>query len=240
MIKDATTTSVSIKTKTTEKITPSASGPISTTTSLLLSPRFSNGIIPQHSAFVPIFDNEILIYGLSHIKVRPGDWVGVVGYGFDSNTVFHIGPTISVPISATSSTDFSFQVPNIPYDTYEVWVTNATSSSQKRSPVQLVVGSITDIRPSILSVTPEIASQGDTIKVTAEKLDNYGNTIYSSLGIIKNVPSPDGHSLTFKVFDLPRTTAFLQSKTMDQMIVSFGMGTMGTRSLNYGYFYISK
>ena len=200
----------------------------------------TNGTREQKDAFIPIFENEILIYGLSHIKVRPGDTVNAVGFGYSSSTVLHIGEDSTYPLNLISDSEFSFRVPALPYDSYNVWVTDSTSSSKGRSPVNIIIGTITDTRPNILSVTPIQTKTDGTITVVADNLNRYGNTIYSSLGIIKNVSSLDGKTLTFKVADLPKTQAFLANKKIDQFGVSFSIGTAGTRTINYGRFTLIK
>ena len=224
-----------VKTSTT---TTTATTAVSSVASSNESPS-SKGVIPQSSAFMPVSSDNVLLYGLSHLKAKPGDLIDAVGFGFDPDTVIHIGPLFSMPANPKSDTKLSFQVPNIFSDTYEVWISNKRGTSVNISPIELTVGSITDVRPNILSVTPRTAGFNDTISVSLDKLDLSGNVIYSNLGTIRGVSSSDGHSLTFKVSDLPNVREFFQNKAIRNFVVTFGIGTSETRSINYGYFTIS-
>ena len=201
---------------------------------------FSRGVLLQSAAFSAVFPSDLLIFGLSHSIVKPGDGLNVIGFGFDPDTVIHIGLGYSVSVGATSTGSFSLVVPMLLYGTYDLWVTNSRGSSKDKSPFKLTIASVSDSRPTITSVSPASVGKGDIITVNADRLDAVGNAIYSSLGIIKSLPSADGKTMTFNVDDLPNAAMFFQNQSVGQFDVSFGLKTKAGMSLDYGHFTITK
>ena len=63
----------------------------------------SRGVIPQSLAFDRVFPNDLMIFGLSHNKAKPGDQLQVTGGGFANTMIFHLGPANSVNVQATTS-----------------------------------------------------------------------------------------------------------------------------------------
>ena len=200
----------------------------------------SRGVIPQSAAFNRVFPNDLMIFGLSHAKAKPGDLLQVTGVGFGSDMLFHIGSSETVSIQATTSDLFSVIVPGISYGKYRVWLTDAGRTTENETPFFLNIGNLTDARPQIMSVSPTQAYRDSEIVVTADALDTTNNTIYSNLGIIRSVPSVNGRSLVFKTADLPNTAAFFSDQNTDQFTVTFSVGTPNGQSINYGYFHLSK
>ena len=200
----------------------------------------ARGVIPQQYAFQAVSPNDLLIFGLSHYKIKPGDLLSVTGFGFDPYTTAHIGQIYSTAAVSTSSNSFTIQIPAIPYGTYDFWVSNGRGTSMDESPFKLTVADATDQRPTILSVSPTVAGIGDTITVTADKLDFSGNAVYSNIGIIRSVPSPDGRTMSFKVSQLPNADGLAQDRSTGNFTVTFGIGTAEGQSLNYGYFDLTK
>ena len=205
-----------------------------------IPPPSDHGVISQQDAFQPVSPTDLLIFGLSHNKVRSGDMLTVTGFGFDPGTMVHIGQDHSAAVAASSSRSFSFQVPALTYGTYDLWVTNSRGSSMDSSPFKLTIAPVSDSRPTMLSVSPTSASSKDTITVTADLLDPSGNTIYSNLGIIKSVPSSDGKKMSFRVDQLPNVAAMVANPSIRTYKVTFGLGTPAGLSLNYGYFTLTK
>jgi peptidoglycan hydrolase-like protein with peptidoglycan-binding domain len=199
-----------------------------------------NGVIPQKYAFHVFSLKDLLIFGTSHTKIKTGDSLALVGYGFDKNTTVHIGSNSSIPASPSSDSDISIKIPNIPQGTYDLWVENDRGNSQKGSPTKITIADQTDARPSLISVSPESAHENDTITVRADKLDPTGNNIYTTIGVLKSVPSYDGHTMTFKVSDLPNAKIFFSNTVINSFIVTFGIMTHDGLSLNYGTFTLIK
>lgn len=206
-----------------------------------LQSSLSQGVIAQQNAFQAVSPNDLLIFGLSHDKIKPGDSLSVTGFGFDPGTIAHIGQFYSIGVAATSSDSFAIQIPaTISYGSYDFWVSNSRGTSMGKSPFKLTIADTTDRRPNLISVSPTIAVINDAIVVTADKLDFSGNAVYSNLGIIRSVPSSDGKSMSFKVSQLPNASALLQSQSIDRFTVTFGIRTATGQSLNYGYFTLTK
>ena len=84
-------------------------------------------------------------------------------------------------VSTTSSVSVSSQVEQ-----------NATSSN-------IYVPTITPSNVSISTSTPFIVGQGGSITVTGSDFKAFGNSVYSGLGVINNIPSSDGRTLTFQI-----------------------------------------
>lgn len=193
------------------------------------------GTIPQGQAFSALSPNDLLLYGLSHQKVKPGDLIAATGYGFDPDTIVHIGPVTTVHATTSSSGQLTFQVPaTLFYSSYPIWVTNSRGSSRKN--LTITVGTVTDSPPTIMSVTPSLVTQGGSVAISADKLDRTGNIVYSSLGIIRNVSSLDGHTLVVAVSQFPNADRFFQNQALDKVPVTFSVGTSNGQSINYGYF----
>ncbi len=59
--------------------------------------------------------------------------------------------------------------------------------------------------PSILSISPSRGGFGTEVKIIGSGFTPKGNTVYAGYTVIKNLPSPDGKTLTFRVEpDLPK------------------------------------
>ena len=198
------------------------------------------GVLPQQIAFVVASANDIAIFGLSHTKIKPGDWLTITGFGLDQGTVVHIGDANSVVAATTSNDLINIQIPNIPYGTYQVWVSNTRGSTKDSGKYYVIIGNETDSRPKILSVTPTEAKKGDDITIILDKADLSGNKIYSSLGIISSVSSTDGRTLRVNTNNFSNAGLFFSNNQVNRFLVTFGVGTRSGQSLNYGYFYINK
>ncbi|MDE2037605.1 MAG: peptidoglycan-binding protein [Patescibacteria group bacterium] len=205
-----------------------------------LSADAARGIIPGWAAFVPVSADDIALYDISHETVKPGDSLTLFGYGFDASTTVNFGPSHSVSASASSTRMVTVTVPWVPFGEYSVWASDSRGSTASGPARRVIIGTVSDARPSLLSVSPSIASSGGSVTVTASALDRSGNTIYSDLGIIRSVPSLDGRTLSFSVDQLPGAAAFFGNKAADSYVVTFSVGTQAGRSLDYGYFTLIK
>ncbi|MDO8575499.1 MAG: peptidoglycan-binding protein [bacterium] len=200
----------------------------------------SKGIIPQEEAFQGIFSNDLSIFGISHVKIKSGDTLKISGQGFDSDTMINIGSDYTVKANITSDKSVYVLIPNISRGVYQIWASNSTSNTKNTSSIFLTIGDTTYERPRISSVTPTYANKNDTIIITADNLDTFGNSVFSSLGTIRNIFSKDGHTLSFKVSELPKSKAFFENTVVDRFTVSFSVKTKAGTSINYGYFIIIK
>jgi hypothetical protein len=210
------------------------------TTGNVSTPADLRGVIPQSMAFAVVDPKDLNVFGLSHSYVRSGDLLAITGYGFDADTIIHFGPNSSIAVSPTSTRTLSVAIPSLSFGQYEVWASNSRGTSQRTARFYIVVGNKTDSRPTIMSVSPIYATRDSVITVTADKLSVSGNTVYSSLGTIRNIPSTDGQRLTFKVSDLPGFSGLLRTADIARFTLTFGVRTQDGMALNYGYFVIIK
>jgi peptidoglycan hydrolase-like protein with peptidoglycan-binding domain len=214
--------------------------PASFTIDPALQKALALGVVPQWAAFGDTTPDSLMIFGLSHNRIRPGDHLTIFGQGFGTSTTIHFGPNSQIIFHATSSNTMTVNVPALPYGTYQVWAENNHGSTKSVSAQYITVGAVTDSRPHILSVSPAFVGQNDSVTVTASALDAFTNTVYSSLGILHAVPSIDGKTMTFRVTDLPKAELIFQGQRVAPLTVSFGIGTSAGMSLEYGYFTISQ
>ncbi|MBU6426670.1 IPT/TIG domain-containing protein [Patescibacteria group bacterium] len=205
-----------------------------------LQKSLARGVIPQWAAFAALHADDLLIFGLSNDKVKPGDILVVSGFGLDPDTTIHFGNKVSTSVSTSSGNELIVKIPSIPYGVYDVWVSNTRGTTLGKTPFKITIGAVTDNRPMIFSVSPTHATRDDEVTVTAKGLDASGNNIYSSLGIIKSISSSDGKTIRFKVTDLPNAYGFFNSPSLNKFTVTFGIRTGDGLSVNYGYFIISK
>ncbi len=229
-------TSGTSTTETRTTLAPVSILPSTSPSSLLLR----KDILSQAQAFAAILPDDVLIFGTSHTRVKAGDTLHITGVGFATDTTVHVGNFFSTKVYATSTGDISFVVPSLAHGSYDLWVDTKTGTSKIKSPTKIIISDTSDARPSLVSVSPESVGQGGVITIKADKLDAVGNTIYSSLGILRSVPSVDGHTLTFKVDDLANAPVFFRNTTADRYDVTFGIGNSSGLSLNYGHFIIYK
>lgn len=208
---------------------------------LFLRESLARGVIPQWAAFSAISQNDVRIFGLSHERIKPGDSLSISGFGFGSDPIVHLGEEISVRAEVISNNEIAVKIPPyLSYGTYALWVSNERGNTRYKTPFDVIIAETTDVRPTIISVFPTRADNNTLVTVTADRLDLSDNKIYSSLGIIRSVPSGDGRTMKFKVSDLPNANQFFNDKSVNEFTVTFGIGTSQGLSVNYGYFVLAK
>jgi len=74
-----------------------------------------------------------------------------------------------------------------------------TISKKEEAPSSLERKKKEEKKPLIFSISPSGGSVGTEVKITGSGFTPTGNTVYVGYAVIKNLPSPDGKTLTFKV-----------------------------------------
>lgn len=143
---------------------------------------------------------EPLIAYVSPYDGHPESRVTITAGGLtESLNVVHFGDE-AVSDTKISGASLTFSVPNLPFGKYDIFITNSLGTSNKSFFV------ITDPKsspPFILSTSPESCLYGEEVTIRGANFTPTGNEIYSSYGSIKDVASPDGTTLVFKVLPFP-------------------------------------
>ena len=153
----------------------------------------------------PYSGNRPVINSLSNYTGTPGMQITVFGSNFDqySNTV-QFGPS-SVVASSNAGTELTFWVPALTPGSYQVSVSNARGVSNSMTftvTVQYGGGGCGFGQPCPLSIsylTPSSGAVGSTVTIYGRGFSQNGNTINFGQGIIANLRSFDGTSLSFTV-----------------------------------------
>lgn len=153
------------------------------------------------------------IFYLSKYEAMRGNTVLVYGGGFQGvgSVVFPGYGKIPANVNQTG-TGLTFVVPdNMPYGKYNIWLTGADEKSNK---TVLVVKDPQTRSPALRMVRPEKVSLWGGVTVHGSGFLSSGNMVITNLGIIKNVSSRDGKTLTFS---LPRGTTKIPDEVRDVM-----------------------
>lgn len=138
----------------------------------------------------------------SSYEVSPGEEWSVSGGGFRSENTLLFGDTYT--LSAPSRTGVSVKV-RIPVDAplgkYRVLVQNENGISEFGVP--LVIKNKNTPSPVITRISPSFGGYGTEVTVTGSGFTKTGNDILGSTGIIRDIPSSDGTTLTFMIEPLP-------------------------------------
>ena len=172
-------------------------------------PMPSSPAIPEDTTAAPTLSAISNYYG------RAGSSVTLSGSGFslNSNTVTLKGGKAGSSSSSASdgskveiknvvsknSIDITFTVPQTASaGRYDISVAN--NSSKKTSdtfPFMVTVSG--SVLPVIQKIEPAVAKFDQTIKITGQNFTSTGNIVTSNLGVIGDLKSSDGKTLTFKI-----------------------------------------
>src|SRR5690606_6153794 len=121
-----------------------------------------------------------------------------------------------------------FTIPaDLPYGSYNMWVSNMYGSSFNETfGNYLEVVNIPQQLPRILSVEPKSMSiiEDQTITIHGEFFDQRGNKIFSTLGAIENLPSPDRKTIEIKLADFPGLTQFVSAS--DKAMLGYSLNVI--------------
>lgn len=148
----------------------------------------------------------IMIKGLTVKEVSPGDILGVSQlYGFTAhdNTIVlqsNANPNegYTIPNLSMINSGVSAPIPaNIPYGIYTVGARNSNGASAFMHYV--VIRPRGTVTPVLSTISKDTVVYGDTVTVTGTGFTKTGNEIHTKMGIIKDIPSPDGTTMTFSM-----------------------------------------
>jgi hypothetical protein len=128
---------------------------------------------------------------------KRGTRIGIVGSGFLEKNTLYVGTrAIAMEMPNADGTVAYAQLPaDVPAGNTEVSVENTKGKS---APVPFVVTSEQSAAPVISNFTPLSATIGGTVTLSGSNFLSK-NDIYTSLGVISDVPSGDGKTITFTV-----------------------------------------
>ncbi|PIP73409.1 MAG: hypothetical protein COW88_02210 [Candidatus Lloydbacteria bacterium CG22_combo_CG10-13_8_21_14_all_47_15] len=134
----------------------------------------------------------------------PNTIITIFGEGFTrKSNVLHIGDRYFIRnILSSSSTELTFNMPNaVPAGKYALSISNeyGTSSAYKT----FLVTDKAVQSPVISDVSPASGPYGTEVTVIGDNFSLKGNDIYTSYGIIENIASSDGKTLSFKILPAP-------------------------------------
>lgn len=136
---------------------------------------------------------------ISPFRTTRGSAVTITGFGFTEreNIVFLGTEHIIENIRSSSGRELTFEIPDTVEDgDYDIIIDNNLGTSGNT--LFLVVdGDLGDI-PTITSVSPNDGVFGDEVTIRGTGFTRTGNDIYTANGVIRNVSSPDGETLTFR------------------------------------------
>lgn len=146
-----------------------------------------------------IAKGEVILMFPSQYSGRPGTMIALSGAGFTAtdNTIYFGNNYTVTKASSWNGQSITFKVPNIPKGIYSLVVKNARGDSNKGT-FFIVTDGITP-EPQIDSVLPEISTRGGAVVIKGSGFLHNGNIIQYGAGVIKNVSSVDGISLSFSI-----------------------------------------
>jgi peptidoglycan hydrolase-like protein with peptidoglycan-binding domain len=178
-----------------------------TSTSTILNTFAVSGAAPLTKEQLP------RLYSLRPQQIRKGDSFTLVGAGFETENIIHIGSNVFPHIIPQDNNNISFTIPataNIQNGTYEVWVENKQGLSKvSGQPINLIITDSPKATPVILSVLPATIFSTQTVTITGMGFTLSDNDIISGFGTIKNVSS-NGTQITFSPMSLLTADAISQ------------------------------
>lgn len=169
---------------------------------------------------------KVILYRSLNYQVAPGETVTFSGYGFDrTNNTVYVGTSVIPKVPSGDGTQLSFTLPStIELGVHNIWVENSFGSSKEGVKIQIMVTRDPKSAPEVFSVSPQFPSlEGGVITITGTNFTPSGNSLYSSLGVIENLPSPDGKTIAVPLKNFPHAGAVTSSQmkgyTMELWIV---------------------
>lgn len=143
---------------------------------------------------------EYNVYGTYTTHVKPGDSIVLTGYDLapKSGGSVRVSWGSAITVTAEAAPDGRFlrvDVPNLSPGKYALRVERDGETAP--SEVVLWIKDETLQTPTVTRVSPEIGKQGETFTVYGSGFAREHNDIMTTFGIIENIPSKDGTSLSF-------------------------------------------
>ena len=145
---------------------------------------------------------DLYLFYLSLNEGRAGTILTLNGAGFEKeNTVYFNNTPIQKLSSENDGTTITFKVPGFSSGRYDLKVENSKGKTNTDT-FFVITDSNTDA-PVIKSVSPSSGGYGQEVVISGSGFTTDGNEIRTSYGLIKNIKSSDGKTLSFRVEPFP-------------------------------------
>lgn len=155
--------------------------------------------LPKEVVAPLVEKGEVILMFPSQYSGKPGTMITLSGAGFTAtdNTIYFGDDHAVVKAVSWNGQSITFKIPNIPKGIYKLFVKNARGDSNKGA--WFVVTDGVTPEPKIDSVTPERVVRGETVTVKGSGFASVGNVVPYGAGVLRNISSADGVSLSFVV-----------------------------------------
>lgn len=142
---------------------------------------------------------KVIVMFPSQYSGKPGTMITLSGAGFTStdNTIYFGNDHAVVKAVSWNGQNITFKIPNIPKGIYSLFVKNTRGDSNKGAFFVITDGVTPE--PKIESLAPEHVLRGGAIEIKGSGFLSSGNVIQYGVGVIKNISSTDGSSLSFTI-----------------------------------------
>jgi peptidoglycan hydrolase-like protein with peptidoglycan-binding domain len=155
--------------------------------------------LPKEATTTPTEKGKVILMFPSVYSGKPGTMITLSGTGFTAtdNTIY-FGDAHAVEKAVSwNGQSITFKIPAIPKGVYSLFVKNARGESDKKQ-FFVVTDGVTP-EPKIESIVPERVMRGGSATIKGTGFLPSGNTIRYGAGIIRDVSSVDGTTLSFSV-----------------------------------------
>ncbi len=181
---------------------------------------------------------DVYISNISPFEIKASDILTIKAKGLLAENTLHIGDSYSVKINSSSEI-VKIPVPNINNGVYQVWIENKNGTSKEKSPQYIKISNQTKDSLVITKSYPQTTSINGVITVEGSGFDVQNNTIYSTLGVLNNVPSENG-KIKFKVADFPEIKKNSRDGVGGGGVITYSINNSSQKSANFGYFTLSS
>lgn len=138
----------------------------------------------------------------------PGTQPVFEGSGFaETNTVWFDDLYAIRNVFSPNGTRLQFTVPDtLPFGKYSLSIANTSGTTTEN--VFFIITNPTAASPVINKTTPASGPPGTEVTITGSNFGAVGNNIYTSYGIVENVPSFDKQTLTFTISPPPEALSY--------------------------------
>lgn len=159
----------------------------------------SNPLVDFEGLLETEASDELYISQPSTYHAAVGDEITIYGNAFSTsasgNTVY-VGEYALEGVVSETGSSVMFPMPELPVGKYRVHLERDGERTEYGTVVWLKDDELEV--PNISSVSPEVGKQGDTFTVYGSGFMPEGNDLVTTFGIVENLPSPDGTSISFQ------------------------------------------
>lgn len=176
------------------------------------SPSYPSYTYPTYPTYPQYPYGQVSISSLSPNSAAQGASVSIFGSGFDnSNNTVYVGSYPVSNISSYNGTTLTFTVPTYITGSVQVYVANSRGTSNSLTLTVLPYAYPCNTypynygscqqggMPTIQYLSPNSGAVGSTVTVYGSNFSTSGNTVHFGNGIITNLNSVDGRSVSFVV-----------------------------------------